>query len=314
MQKTLVLYESRYGSTERAARMISMILGPAMYCRVDDFRDEYKGFDFFVLGSPVYGGKIDRKIMDFAKRNAAWLRDKKTSAFCICLDREDGEKALANFKDLIGPNIVCLKALGGRQNIEKLSEKDAQALKQFSEKTGALLLDVDLFSPEDVVEYAMRLKKIKDSPMKGMPHEELKASIEDFLRSHNTSALATGYGKRIRATPVEYSYNDGKLFLFSEGGEKFANILLNNSVSIAIYNSYEGMESLTGLQITGNAVIAGPGSKEYSEALELKGIAQEKLEALPFIMNVIMIKLEKAEFLNAEFQKMGYGIRQVFFF
>jgi hypothetical protein len=33
-------------------------------------------------------------------------------------------------------------------------------------------------------------------------------------------------GERVRATHLEYWFQDGYLFILSEGGEKFANLLL----------------------------------------------------------------------------------------
>ena len=52
MIRTLVLYSSKYGSTSDAAKIIAFVNGPAVYCSVDEFKPEYREFDFFVLGSP----------------------------------------------------------------------------------------------------------------------------------------------------------------------------------------------------------------------------------------------------------------------
>ena len=38
-------------------------------------------------------------------------------------------------------------------------------------------------------------------------------------------------------------YNDGYMYILSEGGFKFANLLLNDNVSVAIYEQFHGMLS-----------------------------------------------------------------------
>ena len=54
-----------------------------------------------------------------------------------------------------------------------------------------------------------------------VPEKELKKTVEEYISSNNTCALATGTGDYVRCTPIEYSYHDDKFWLFSEGGEKF---------------------------------------------------------------------------------------------
>ena len=58
MIRTLVLYSSKYGSTKDAARIIALITGPAVYCSVDEFKPEYREFEFVVIGSPMYQEKL----------------------------------------------------------------------------------------------------------------------------------------------------------------------------------------------------------------------------------------------------------------
>ena len=57
MQKTLIIYESKYGTTEKIAKYLSLVLGPAKYCKTTEFNGEYKDFNLIILGSPIYTGK-----------------------------------------------------------------------------------------------------------------------------------------------------------------------------------------------------------------------------------------------------------------
>ena len=55
---------------------------------------------------------------------------------------------------------------------------------------------------------------------KPMPDAMLAQEIEAFLQAHNTLALATGCGKWVRCTPLEYRCTDGRLYIVTEGGRR----------------------------------------------------------------------------------------------
>jgi len=93
-------------------------------------------------------------------------------------------------------------------------------MKAFSELTGYPLQDRDAFDRDEVVDYALEVKRYKDGLGEKMARDELKLLAEKFLRSHNTCTLATGHAGWIRATPLEYSYQDGFIYIITEGGEK----------------------------------------------------------------------------------------------
>ena len=82
-----------------------------------------------------------------------------------------------------------------------------------------------------------------------MPEEALKQAVEKYIQENNTCALATGSGDYVRCTPIEYSYHDGKFWMFSEGGEKFIGLEKNANVSLAIFDKYDGFGNLESLQI-----------------------------------------------------------------
>ena len=53
---------------------------------------------------------------------------------------------------------------------------------------------------------------------------------------------------------------DGRLYILTEGGLKFKGIWWNGAISAAVFDSYAGMASLAGLQMTGTAVYIDPQS------------------------------------------------------
>ncbi|MEN6292856.1 MAG: flavodoxin domain-containing protein [Methanobacterium sp.] len=308
MQRTLLIYESKYGATEKIVKYLTPILGPAYYCTTDQFNDSHKDFDFFVIGSPVYSGKLDPEIYNFIENNKEWLNDKPLALFSVSLSPEDGMNNLDELSQEL-PNTLSKKAMGGTLKLDALSEEDSNALDIFSEKVGFPLKDMDNFNLEEVTSYALELKEIKENLISPAP--QTKKFIEEFLTSHNTCTLSTSYHNRVRSTPIEYNYFNGFIYLLSEGGEKFANLPLNNQVSVAVYEDYTGFQNLAGMQITGTAEIISEDSPEYEDVLRMKGLSIDFIKRNPVKMNMIKITISKVEFLYSEFKKLGYEAKQI---
>lgn len=152
--------------------------------------------------------------------------------------------------------------------------------------------------------------KIKDASDEKMDRDTLLKEIEQYIKSNNTCALATGSGEFVRVTPIEYTYHDGAFWMFSEGGEKFKALEKNKNVCLAIYDKYEGFGKLKGMQVTGTAEVVDYFPEEYIAAAVYKKIPIEALRKLPEPMNLIKVAPSKIEFLSSEFKKYGCASRQ----
>jgi menaquinone-dependent protoporphyrinogen IX oxidase/uncharacterized protein YhbP (UPF0306 family) len=314
MLKTLVIYSSKYGSTHNAAKIIALVTGPSNYCNVNEFKPEYKEFDFIVIGSPIYQEEMEPSLMEFLDKNREWLKEKPVSLFCLCLDKNRGLTKLTELQELLGVKALSLDALGGRLIIDELDEKDRRMIEEFISKVKLPFKDVDLYKPDEIVNYSLKLKSLKDRMMVPLEEGLLRAAVEEFLTKHNTCTLATGHADRVRSTPIEYNYRDGNLYLLSEGGEKFANILLNDNVSLSVYESYTGMNSLAGIQMTGKASLVEMEDAEYSSILKLKGLNVKAVRSMPVKINLVKIKIDKVEFLSSKFKTEGAEAKQIYEF
>lgn len=314
MIRTLVVYDSRYGSTEEVAWTLSLILGPSDAVKVDKIQPEHRGFDLFVLGAPVYKGVISPNLWNFVRESLSWLREKKIALFTTSIDRKDGETNLESLKKMLGDSVILSRALGGRMCVERLSSNDLLGMESFCKRKGFLFQDIDTLVREEVVEFGLEIKRARDTISPRMPVNELRRLIDAFLASHNTCTLATGYGSRVRATPLEYLYRNGAIYFLSEGGEKFANIMLNDRVSVAVYDPYESMRDVAGIQLTGRAGFVEAGSDEYSDVLRQRGISPSTISSLPVRLHMIKIVLERAELLCARLKSRGYEITQIYDF
>ncbi len=159
---------------------------------------------------------------------------------------------------------------------------------------------------ENAAQYWNKKEQVK------MPKEALKSAIDAYITENNTCALATGAGNFVRCTPIEYSYRDGKFWMFSEGGEKFIGLEKNENVCLAIYDKYNGFGSLRSIQVMGKAELVEPFSDIYNTHAEYKKIPLAALKKLEVPMNLICVTPVKMEVLCSEFKKEGYSSRQTY--
>lgn len=310
MIKTLVLYESRYGSTWEAANIISPILGPSRRYPISQFSESCRNFDFVVIGTPIYNGKIHPKMAIFLEQEKEWLKKKKIALFCTCLNGAEGLRVMREVEDSFEDNVLELGVLGGRLEMERLNERDYQALTEYISREGLPPEGMDLFNKDEIVDLALRLKDIRDGLLDPLPASKLREEVENFLKQHNTCTLATSSRGRVRATPLEYIYNQGQIYVLSEGGVKFANLLSSSLVSLAVYEDYTDRDNICGMQITGQAHVVED-LTEYNQVIQMKGMTMDFIRSLPVDLHIIRIDLEKVEFLKSEFKENGYSTRQI---
>lgn len=311
MIRTLVVYSSKYGSTRDAAKIIALINGLAMYCSVDEFKPEYKEFENIIIGSPLLQEKLEPSIIEFVGNNRDWLKEKPVSLFCTCLNKNGGLDQLRSLEKSMEIKAVSMKAIGGRLIIDQLDETDLELMKNFLDHVNLPFEDMDFYNEEEIIQYSMKLKYLAEKIIVPLDHDKLKIAIDEFLSSHNTCTLATCHLDNVRSTPIEYNYYNGFLYLLTEGGEKFSNLLLNKNVSISVYEDYNGMNNLKGMQITGQASFIED-DEEFNNVLKFKGLNVEFINSMPIKMNIVRIVPDKIEFLNSQFKNNGYSAKQIY--
>ncbi len=82
--KTLVVYDSAYGNTEKVAKAIGdAIAGDVKVVRASDADiADVNAVDLLIVGSPTYGGKGTQPVLDFlAKVPEGGIKGKKVAAF-----------------------------------------------------------------------------------------------------------------------------------------------------------------------------------------------------------------------------------------
>ena len=129
--KGLVIYKGKYGATKQYAMWIGQELGLPV-ASADRFPvDELAGYDYFILGSSVYIGKLE--IRNWLKRNFKLLQSKKIFFFQVAASpTEQIEKREGYNKASLPPFIlkdILFYYLPGRMIMRNLSRWDRFMLK-----------------------------------------------------------------------------------------------------------------------------------------------------------------------------------------
>ncbi|WP_265582491.1 flavodoxin domain-containing protein [Methanofollis aquaemaris] len=309
MLRTCVVYESKYGTTAEVARAFALVLGPSRMCRPEMFSEDLKSSDLFVIGTPIYNGEVAPSIRRFVETNASWLREKPVALFCTCIKLHKGRTYLTELHTFLGDEVPAV-AFGGRLRTADLDRDDRNALTFYAKRTGFILQDRDLLDMKAVAAYALALRERLEC-IDLMPEKELRARADRFLRTHSECVLATGHGRAVRATPVDYLYADGRIYIYSEGGAKFAYLVQNPRASVAIYDHHTSMEDVRGMQLTGGVEVLRPGEPGHEEALALRGLTADEIAAFPADLNVIRITPDETVYLDTSLKKEEYAVRQV---
>jgi hypothetical protein len=99
-------------------------------------------------------------------------------------------------------------------------------------------------------------KKCNITLIESLSEKEFEQEVSGYLSSHNVLHLATCRNNEPRSTPLEYFNNRLMVYIFSEGGGKFANLKENGSVCYSIADPYDPGKNYfgaVGLQVWGKA-------------------------------------------------------------
>ncbi|MEW6070895.1 MAG: flavodoxin domain-containing protein [Candidatus Thermoplasmatota archaeon] len=107
----LIVYYSRLGSTKKISEWIREGLG-IENCEVRSVDEIYSlDYDTILIGSPIYFGRIPKKLRRFLVEKKDLLAEKRVIPFIVCI--RDGEKYLANLRSYL-ENPEDGKIFGGK--------------------------------------------------------------------------------------------------------------------------------------------------------------------------------------------------------
>ncbi len=119
--KTLVLYNTRKGATEKCAQHIYSNLNNGDVFNMDEFNGDLSNYSKIYIGSPVYIGSLDKKVKTFIENNKQVLLTKELVLF-ICSMNE------SEFDDMLNRNLseeikkhASIHCVGGAYYFDKLN-------------------------------------------------------------------------------------------------------------------------------------------------------------------------------------------------
>lgn len=311
MLNTLIVYEGKYGTAQKTAEMLGYLLGNTHVCEVEKAPSDIARFENLLLVFSLYGPQTAVKTKEYISSiESSSLGRLKIGIAAIGISTIHLDKYIDDVTRLLGKAADYTCFIMGELRIAKISKEDMQLLQMFKKTTGTEVEDKGKFDINQIITRADEIRDIFKTCTIAMEKGKLWTEIEKFLTEHNTMALATAHDSVPRCSPVEYQYLDGKFYIVTEGGQKFAGILQNGWASIGIYNNYTSMGSVYGMQITATVKIVPLFSQEYFKVFEKRGISHETLKKLPINLYLISLTPTKFEVLNSDFKKMGYDPKQ----
>ncbi|MBD8046510.1 MAG: flavodoxin domain-containing protein [Clostridium argentinense] len=157
--KTLVVYESKHGCTEKCAMILNNKLqGEVIVINIRN--QEIPNIEFFnnvIIGGSIYMGKIQNKIRKFCFENVNILKNKKIGLFICCMNKENEEMQLkSSFPKELLLHASAIGYFGGEFILENMNVIEKFIVK----KLGKTDKDISNISKENIDKFAKLINNI----------------------------------------------------------------------------------------------------------------------------------------------------------
>ena len=158
--KTLIIYASKHGCTEKCSRLLMDKLNGEV--KIVDIKKERVPelalFDNIIIGGSVYIGKIQKEVKQFCLKNISVLKKKKLGFFICCMSENDiAEKEIdTSFPEELLTNAVARGYFGGEFIFKKMNVFERFIIKKIS-KTDK---DSSTISKENINKFAQLINNV----------------------------------------------------------------------------------------------------------------------------------------------------------
>lgn len=163
-KRALVVYDSKYGSTEQVANWIAEGIDDAEIQHVEDVTSLF--YDLIVIGSPVYNNAPTGGMVQFMEKNADTLKNRKLALFTVSVPigmtperakRFMGAGELNALTSRVHGNVIAQKAFLGKLDLKEMTELDRLSMRIAYFIKGYKLKEINYLNREDAVSWGKKL-------------------------------------------------------------------------------------------------------------------------------------------------------------
>mgnify|MGYP001228413732 CR=1 FL=1 len=123
--KTLIVYVSKHGTTEKVANIIKEKLDSTTVQTVNlksKIKIDLSNYETIIIGGSIHAGSIQSEIKKFIKDNTITLMQKKVALFLCCMnENEEQEEFNNNYPELLRNHSTYNAIVGGEYVFEKMN-------------------------------------------------------------------------------------------------------------------------------------------------------------------------------------------------
>lgn len=156
----VVVFASRYGSTEQTARWIAEGIGERATVMAAHAAGDLGGFDKIVLGSGIYNNRLHADMAAFLEKNGPALKDRLAALFVVCgMPPDQAGGYLETFAGACGATPLLLRAFQGWMKKEALSAEDYRGLENYFRNAGYPFENYDRTDREKCLAFGKEIRE-----------------------------------------------------------------------------------------------------------------------------------------------------------
>ena len=136
MAKTLIIYASKYGTTETCASLLQKHLkdGAVLQNLAQQPKADLDAYDTVVLGGAVYAGRANGKLRRFCSANEQALLSKRLGLFLCMMEEGDGavKQLEQNYSQALREKALVMDYFGGEFLFSKMGWLARKIIKMMS--------------------------------------------------------------------------------------------------------------------------------------------------------------------------------------
>jgi menaquinone-dependent protoporphyrinogen oxidase len=156
--KSIIIYESLHGSTEKCAKILSAYIEEDLEIRrlKDNENISIEQYDIVIVGGSIHHGVIQLKIEEFIKKNHDLLLKKRLGLYLCCM--EEGSVARQQFEKAYPADLrksaIATGLFGGEFNLKNMSFFE----KKLTRKLTGVTSSVSKINEAEILVFAEKMK------------------------------------------------------------------------------------------------------------------------------------------------------------